>query len=500
VDNEVWVPVPKSELPEDAKILTSTWAMKKKANGTYRARLNGRGFEQVPGIHFDPKSIAAPVVSLTTIRIVLILMLMAEWSGHILDVRGAFLKGNFGDGETLYLHVPQGMECHYGPDVCLLLRKTLYGLKQAAYRFWLFLLTIVRRLGCTRSNADPCLYYQWTSAGSLLLWLSWVDDCLILGPEADVMKLKREIMELVECDDGGEIKEFVGCKIDINRALKTLKLTQPVLLQSFTDEFKINEDQQPSNPGIPTKALQLGIQPAVQGQRRTYYRSGVGKLMHMRRWSRPEMANAVRDLSRFNTNGSEEHIAAMHRAMCYAIATPERGLTLAPEGCWDGSPSFEFTITGMADASYKPYQDTTQSVGGHAVFLQGAPIVEKSKIQQSTTLSVTEAELSSGVECVQDMMFAMRVLESIGLQVRKPMKITIDNKGAVDYANNWSTGGRMRHAVIKFNFLRELKESGFIEVNWCKSEDMTADLFTKNLGGQMFKQHTAVFCGEDDYG
>jgi hypothetical protein len=57
----------------------------------------------------------------------------------------------------------------------------------------------------------------------------------------------------------------------------------------------------------------------------------------------------------------------------------------------------------------------------------------------------------------------------------------------------------MRHAVIKF-FLRELKESGLIEINWCKSEDMTADFFTKNRGGQLFKQHTAVFCGEDDYG
>jgi hypothetical protein len=40
-DNEVWSPVPKSVVPQDAKILTSTWAMKKKSNGTYRARLNG---------------------------------------------------------------------------------------------------------------------------------------------------------------------------------------------------------------------------------------------------------------------------------------------------------------------------------------------------------------------------------------------------------------------------------------------------------------------------
>jgi hypothetical protein len=41
-------------------------------------------------------------------------------------------------------------------------------------------------------------------------------------------------MQQVDCDDGGEIKEFEGCRVDINWALKTLKLTQPVLLQQRT--------------------------------------------------------------------------------------------------------------------------------------------------------------------------------------------------------------------------------------------------------------------------
>ena len=94
----------------------------------------------------------------------------------------------------------------------------------------------------------------------------------------------------------------------------------------------------------------------------------------------------------------------------------------------------------------------------------------------------------------------MRIMESIGLRVNKPMSLTIDNKGAVDYANNWTTGGRMRHSTIKLNFLRELKEDGTIEINWCKSEEMPADLFTTNLGGPEFHKHATVFCGDDDYG
>ncbi len=37
------------------------------------------------------------------------------------------------------------------------------------------------------------------------------------------------------------------------------------------------------------------------------------------------------------------------------------------------------------------------------------------------TLSVTEAELVSGTHCAQDMLYIMRVLESMGLKVKKPM-------------------------------------------------------------------------------
>jgi hypothetical protein len=243
--------------------------------------------------------------------------------------------------------------------------------------------------------------------------------------------MKEQIKTKVECDDSGEVQEFVGCKIEYNRDRRYLRITQPVLLQSFRDEFTLTGEDKPRTPGVPMKTLQLGNAPQATGERRTYYRSGVGKLLQLRRCSRPETANALRDFTRYNTNGSEEHISAMHRAMKYVVSTPSRGLLLAPTAQWDGNPEFEFELSGVADASYKPYHDTALSVGGHAVFMNGAPLAEKSKIQQSTTLSVTEAELGSGVDCVQDMLFAMRVLESVGLRVRKPMKLTIDNKGAV---------------------------------------------------------------------
>jgi hypothetical protein len=74
-------------------------------------------------------------------------------------------------------------------------------------------------------------------------------------------------------------------------------------------------------------------------------------------------------------------------------------------------------------------------------------------------LSVTEAELFAAVMAVQDMLFIMRIIESMGLRVKKPMVLEIDNKGAKDLVNNWSVGGRLRHVEVK-KILAGTKKTG----------------------------------------
>ena len=106
----VFKPVPIDEVPENAKVLTTTWAMKKKANGTYRARMNMRGYKQIDGEHYDGSSIASPVTNDVSIRIIFVLWIIAGWISHIVDVKGAFLHGEFDNNEVIYFKVPQGFE------------------------------------------------------------------------------------------------------------------------------------------------------------------------------------------------------------------------------------------------------------------------------------------------------------------------------------------------------------------------------------------------------
>jgi hypothetical protein len=78
------------------------------------------------------------------------------------------------------------------------------------------------------------------------------------------------------------------------------------------------------------------------------------------------------------------------------------------------------------------------------------------------------------------MLYVWHILESMGLKVKLPMILEMDNKGAVDLANNGSIGGRSRHVDVRQCFLRELKESKVIDIHWIKGLENNTDAFTKN--------------------
>jgi hypothetical protein len=86
--------IPRDSLPKGMKVLTTTWAMKQKSNGMRRGRLNACGYDQVDGSHYTSDSIAAPVTSPITVRILLMLYCMNRtWTSAIINVEGAFLQG-----------------------------------------------------------------------------------------------------------------------------------------------------------------------------------------------------------------------------------------------------------------------------------------------------------------------------------------------------------------------------------------------------------------------
>ena len=104
--------------------------MKKKVNGTYQARLDTIIYDQVEGIHCNESKTTLPVTNNIIIHIVMVLILMAGCIVNILDVKGAFLHGEFDEGKKkIYMEVPEAFEGIFRSGVLLMLIKTIYGLK-----------------------------------------------------------------------------------------------------------------------------------------------------------------------------------------------------------------------------------------------------------------------------------------------------------------------------------------------------------------------------------
>ena len=127
-------------------------------------------------------------------------MILARFCGELLGVRGAFLLGKLSNEDKLYMEIPEGFEKYYAINTILLLLKTIYGLKLAAYAFWRKLVEAFWAMGYERSKGDPCLFFKWTN-NLITLWMSWVDDCFVCGNEKNLKEAKQAMKNEFDCDD-----------------------------------------------------------------------------------------------------------------------------------------------------------------------------------------------------------------------------------------------------------------------------------------------------------
>jgi hypothetical protein len=109
-------------------------------------------------------------------------------------------------------------------------------------------------------------------------------------------------------------------------------------------------------------------------------------------------------------------LAHLKEAMKYCFGTPNRGLLLKPMMKWDKDSNFEFKITGRSYSDFTKDPEGHQSVSGYSTFLCGASVTTMSRMQGSVTLDV----MSSGDSmCARNVIQYMRVLESMGLKVKR---------------------------------------------------------------------------------
>ena len=96
----------------------------------------------------------------------------------------------------------------------------------------------MKDMQCQWSMVDRCLFFKWDSTWGLVMWLTWIDDKLCIAHAKRVEQEKELLKRHFKCDDIGKVNDYIRCKLDITEDGQSLKMTQTVLVQSLTNEFK----------------------------------------------------------------------------------------------------------------------------------------------------------------------------------------------------------------------------------------------------------------------
>ena len=115
------------------------------------------------------------------------------------------------------------------------------------------------------------------------------------------------------------------------------------------------------------------------------YREAVGKLLYVATKTRPEICNAVRELSKHLDRPTEEHLKAANMVINYVRNTRSLVYKMEPAGGED------WVLEAMSDSDYSGDKDNRLSISGFVVFLRKVAISWRSKAQRSVTLSTSEA-------------------------------------------------------------------------------------------------------------
>ncbi|CAJ1934699.1 unnamed protein product, partial [Cylindrotheca closterium] len=488
----VWRKMKRRDLPYGRRCIKCKWVFKIKRNGVFRSRLVACGYSQIPGVDFTEHF--APVINDITWRILLVAMMIWKLDAWLIDVETAFLHGEFDEGEQIFMNLPVGYDLVDSSidmsEDCIELMKTAYGTVQGARQWWKKFVSILKDIGFEGGDADPCLMH-WNSEHGIVFIGLYVDDCLCIG--------KPEALELVEAKlkEKGltlktekTLKDYLSCDVSFNEDRTKAVLRQPHLLKTLEEDFGEMVRNMPKykTPGTPGQGLvcsEEGV--TVTPEEQKQFRSGTGKLLYLVKHTRPDIANAVRELSKVLDSTTPRAMKEMKRIIKHVLDTKGLGLKIEPV---IGSKGLLWNVVAFSDSDYAGDPDSRKSVSGFIVYLCGVPICWRSKAQRTVTLSSAEAEWIALSEVAKEVLFIAQILETMGVKVEYPIVIRVDNTAAIFMATNVTTNQRTRHVDIRTKFVTQYTgPDGILKILFVKGTDNESDIMTKNVTGNLHEKH-----------
>lgn len=477
--NETWDLV---ERPMGTNVVSSKWVLRVKRDEEgmpveYKARLVARGFSQVHGV--DYYETFAPVVRLSSLRVVLALAAEKDWEISAFDFQSAYLN-SFLDEEVFMEQPPNGFEDADRSRYVLRLNKAIYGLKQAGRRWYESLRDVLVEIGFKASNGDQAVFI-WHTPSDITIIAAHVDDCTITGSNPGAMKkVKENLNKRYKLTDLGPLTWLLGISIKRDRKARTISLSQEGYIDIILSRCNFTNMSPRASPMDANVNLSIDQCPKTETDRdqmsNVPYRKCLGMLMWANVATRPEISFAVSRLAQFSENPGPEHWEAVKRVFRYLKGTKNFVLTYGLS---------QNILLGYSDADGNS-QEHRKAISGYAFIINGGVVSWRSRKQEIVTLSTAEAEYVALTHAAKEALWLRRFIHELTGSIITPTMLLCDNQSAIFLTKNENYNARTKHIDIRYHFIRSTIQDGQIELQHCPTTEMVADIFTKPLPASKF--------------
>ena len=177
-------------------------------------------------------------------------------------------------------------------------------------------------------------------------------------------------------------------------------------------------------------------------------------------------------------NPTTTHFKTAKRILRYIKGTIDIGLL--------HSVSNNYKLVGYTDSDCGGDIDDRKSTSGFVFFMGDTAFTWMSKKQLIVTLSSCEAEYVAATSCVFHAIWLRNLLKELSMTQEEPTKICVDNKSAIALAKNPVFHNRSKHIDTRYHYIRECITRKDVQLEYVKSQDQIADIFTKPLKQEDF--------------
>ena len=390
--NEVWDLV---ELPQGAKAIGCKWVYKTKRDSLgnierYKARLVAKGFTQKEGI--DYKETFSPVSKKDSLRIILALVAHFNLELQQMDVKTTFLNGDL--EEEVYMKQPEGFSFREGEKLVCMLKKSIYGLKQASCQWYNKLHGVITSFGFVENSMDQCIYQKVSESKTCFLVL-YVDHILLATNDKGMMHgVKQFLSKNFDMKDVGEASYVIGIKIHRDRSRSILGLSQETYINKVLERFRMEDCSLSVSAIMKGNKLSLNQCPKndleKESMKNIPYASTVCSLMYAQVCTRPDVAYEVGVLGRYQSNPSIDHWRVAKKFMRYLQGTKDYMLIYRQTDNLD--------LVGYSEADFAGCVDSFKSTSGYIFIMAGGAISWRSIKQTLIATSTMEVEFVSCFE------------------------------------------------------------------------------------------------------